>query len=66
VVLVVWDDSTPRLFVVPTGTRPLGLLFRAKKGQVDFEGATGATRQGLSCLNISMFDQGISFLLGGL
>lgn len=38
---VVWDDSTTRLFVVPTGTRPLGLLFRANKGQVDFEGVTG-------------------------
>lgn len=38
---VVWDDSIMRLFVVPTGSRPLGLLFRANKGQVDFEGALG-------------------------
>jgi hypothetical protein len=44
VLQVVWDDSTPRLFVVPTGSRRLGLLFRANKGQVDFEGATGVTR----------------------
>jgi hypothetical protein len=40
-VQVVWDDSIMRLFVVPTGSRPLGLLFRASKGQVDFEGAVG-------------------------
>ncbi len=46
-VQVVWDDSTPRLFVVPTGSRPLGLLFRANKGQVDFEGATGRGHEGV-------------------
>jgi hypothetical protein len=38
---VVWDDSITRLFVLPTGNRPLGLLFRANKGQVDLEGAIG-------------------------
>jgi len=41
VLQVVWDDSILRLFVVPTGNRPLGLLYRANKGQVDFDGAVG-------------------------
>lgn len=38
---MVWDDSITRLFVLPTGNRPLGLLFRANKGQVDLEGVIG-------------------------
>lgn len=42
---VVWDDSITRLFVLPTGKRPLGLLFRANKGQVDVEGAIGVVCQ---------------------
>lgn len=42
-VQVVWDDRLMRLFVLPTGSRPLGLLFRANKGQVDFEGVLGET-----------------------
>lgn len=40
-VQVVWDDSIMRLFVVPTAVRPLGLVFRAIKGQVDFETPLG-------------------------
>lgn len=38
---VVWDDSIMRLFVVPTAARALGLVFRAIKGQVDFEAPVG-------------------------
>lgn len=38
---VVWDDSIMRLFVVPTAGRALGLVFRAIKGQVDFEAPLG-------------------------
>lgn len=38
---VVWDDSIMRLFVVPTAAHALGLVFRAIKGQVDFETPVG-------------------------
>ncbi|KAI8474429.1 MAG: hypothetical protein J3K34DRAFT_518168 [Monoraphidium minutum] len=33
---VVWDDSVPRLWMMPNAARPLGLLFRAHKGQAEF------------------------------
>jgi hypothetical protein len=39
---VVWDDSLARIFVLPTAGRPLGLLYRANKAQVDFANPTGA------------------------
>ncbi|KAF6253597.1 hypothetical protein COO60DRAFT_401567 [Scenedesmus sp. NREL 46B-D3] len=38
---VVWDDSMARIFVLPTASRPLGLLYRANKAQVDFDSPTG-------------------------
>jgi hypothetical protein len=31
-----------RMFVLPTASRPLGLLYRANKAQVDFDSPTGA------------------------
>jgi hypothetical protein len=37
----VWDDSLARIFVLPTAVRPLGLLYRANKAQVDFGNPTG-------------------------
>lgn len=49
VLQVVWDDSILRLFVVPTGNRPLGLLYRANKGQVDFDGAVGTAALHIGC-----------------
>ncbi|KAF8070864.1 hypothetical protein HT031_000945 [Scenedesmus sp. PABB004] len=39
---VVWDDSMPRVFVVPGAPRPLGLLFRANRGQADYANPLGA------------------------
>uniref|UniRef100_A0A383V5P7 Uncharacterized protein n=1 Tax=Tetradesmus obliquus TaxID=3088 RepID=A0A383V5P7_TETOB len=38
---VVWDDSLARMFVLPTAARPLGLLYRANRAQVDFANPTG-------------------------
>jgi hypothetical protein len=31
-----------RIFVLPTASRPLGLLYRANRAQVDFDSPTGA------------------------
>lgn len=38
---VVWDDELPRIFILPTGGRPLGLMYRATRGQVDFSSPQG-------------------------
>ncbi|GBF89575.1 hypothetical protein Rsub_02293 [Raphidocelis subcapitata] len=38
---VVWDDATPRLWLLPGAPRPLGLVFPAHKGQADFGAPAG-------------------------
>lgn len=44
-----------RLFVIPTGIKPLGLLFRANKGQVDFDAALGESCEALISLFVRLF-----------
>jgi hypothetical protein len=52
---VVWDDSMARMFVLPTASRPLGLLYRANRAQVDFDSPTGAARG--VCLGVCVWNQ---------
>lgn len=39
-----WDDATPRVWLLPNSSRPLGLVFGADRGQADFTFPTGGCR----------------------